>query len=218
MCGGGSNTAAQLQAQQQQKWAQEQARKAEQREQERQVNISRGMASIDGQFKQFTPEYYSNIEGKYGDYANPQIDREYANTKDKVRFGLARSGLLDSSAGAKEFADLDVTFDAARTDAAARGKDLAANRRSQVEQNRGSVVSQLYASENPEIALQSAQRATQALNQVPSFEPVSDIIATAAQFASRDYVNRQYGYGGGGIFSPMFSGGSSSSGSGRVIN
>jgi hypothetical protein len=219
MCGGGSSNASTLQAQQQQRWAVEQARKAEQRESERQANIARGLASIDEQFKGFDPAYYQGIESKYMDYARPQVEREYGNTKDKVRFGLARSGLLDSSAGAKEFSDLDVTFDAARTDVAARAEDLAENRRSQVEQNRQSVVGQLYASENPEIALQSSQRAVTALNQVPSFEPVTDILASAAQFASRDYVNNLYGYGNNGLFSPLFTnGGGGSSGSGRVIN
>jgi hypothetical protein len=216
MCSGGSD-AAQIQAQQQQKWVEEQARKAEQRELERQANIQRGIGSINDQFKGFEGAYNDNIRGKYLDFVNPQIDREESRTRNKVKFGLARNGILDSSAGAKEFGDLETTYDAARTDATARATDLAENRRTQVEGNRSNLVSQLYASENPEIALQSAQRSASALNVVPSFEPITDILANAAQFASRDYMNAQYGTGSPGIFTPMFNRGSSS-GSGRVIN
>lgn len=217
MCSGGSGSAAQIQAQQQQKWVEEQARKAEQRELERQQRIQTGLGSINQQFAGFDENYYGGIRDKYLDFANPQIDREEARSRDKMKFGLARSGILDSSAGAKEFADLGTTYDAARVDATARANDLAQNRRTQVEQNRSNVVSQLYASENPEIALQSAQRSALALNQAPAFEPITDILANAAQFASRDYMNQQYGVGSPGIFTPMFSTGGNSSGSGRVI-
>lgn len=218
MCGGGGSDAAQMQAAQQQKWVEEQARKAEQREAERQAMLTRGNASIADQFAGFDDSYYNNIRSGYEAYTKPQIDREYGRTKDKVRFGLARGGLLESSAAAREFADLDTTFDAARVDASARANDLVANRRSQVEQNRANVTSQLYASENPEIALQSAQRASSSLQTAPAFEPISDILSQAAQFANRDYVNALYGTGGQGLFTPIFNNGSGgSSGSGKVI-
>ena len=217
MCGGSPSDAAQQQAAQSQKWAEDQAAKAEQREAERQQRIQTGISSINQQFAGFDNGYYDNIRSKYQDFVNPQIDREEERTRDKVKYGLARSGILDSSAGAKEFGDLSTTYDAARVDATARANDLAQNRRTQVEGNRSNIVSQLYASENPEIALQSAQRSVQSLNQVPSFEPITDILANAAQFASRDYMNQQYGTGSPGVFTPLFSGGSSK-GSGRVVN
>ena len=73
----------------------------------RQSRIQSGMSEIDRIFSgQFNPEFYAKQRQAYLDFATPQLDRQYGDTKDQLVYALSRSGLLDSSAGQTENANL----------------------------------------------------------------------------------------------------------------
>lgn len=219
MCGSDSTAKANYAlAVQSQRFQEEQVKKVEQRELERQKNIQTGLASIDQQFSKFDPSFYGQIESAYSDYTAPQLAQAEKATRDQVKFGLARSGLSQSSSAAKQYGDLSENFGQARVDAAARGLELVNQRKDQIEANRAAITNQLYASENPEIALQSSQRAVAGLSSPSIMTPITDIIASASQFAKQDWMNNNYGYyNGRGVTGNYFNSGGGQSGSGKVV-
>lgn len=220
MCSSNSGAKSQLRlAKKQFAFQQEQVAKAEAREAERKANIERGLGSISDQFSKFDDPYYKNISDTYfNTFAAPQIAKAQAKDEQQTKFALHRQGIGESSAAAQEFGELAGSYADARVQARSRGQQLANNRRDDIEQMRSSLANQLYASEDPNVALQSAQRAVSGFQNASVMEPISDILANAAQFARRDYLNNLYQTGQPGLFTRFYNSGGSSGGTGKIIS
>ena len=76
----------------------------------RQKAITQGMGAIDSSFAGFNDDFYNKQAQAYSDYYTPQVNKQYQTAGQNTLFGLTRSGLNDSSAGAKAYGDLDSTY------------------------------------------------------------------------------------------------------------
>ncbi|CAB4163716.1 hypothetical protein UFOVP806_41 [uncultured Caudovirales phage] len=208
MCGGGSSKAAQNAAQESQRqfnFQQEQQRLAEQREAQRQQKLREGMSQVNAMYDKYGQSYFDNISNNYvTQFANPQIAQQEQRDATRAKFGLARGGILQSSAAAQELANLAQVYGQTRLDAASRGQQMAESRRADIENNRRSTLNALQASENPDIAIASATRAQDAFTVSPAAVAITDLLGNAANMAQRDYMAAQAGGNSGGVFSPFF--------------
>ena len=161
-------------------------------EQERQQRVSQGMQSIDSTFSQFNPAYYQGFEDTaYGSIA-PDIDKQYKDAIRNTTYSLARGGNRRSSAGAGAYGDLKETYDKAKLEGRDRARMQAGERRRDVENTRGNLVSQLNATTDPAAAAQSAVSQAALLTTPPAYSPIGQIFANItgqiadAQQARRD--------------------------------
>jgi hypothetical protein len=206
MCGGGSAAAdSARESERQFNYQQQQQQLAEQRELERQRKIKEGTDQVNSMYDGYNQSYFDGISNNYvNDFANPQIAQQEQRDALAAKFGLARSGNLQSSAAAKQFADIAQIYGQTRVDAASRGQSMAEQRRADIENNRRSTLTALQASENPEVAVASATRAQEAYTVSPAAVAITDLLGNAANMARRDYMAAQAGGNSGGVFSPFF--------------
>lgn len=217
MCSGGGKASAQA------------AGRARKDEEERQRKIDSGMQSINDAFgtkKGFTPEFYAQKEKDYSAYYKPQVNQQYGDAREQLLYGLARNGLVRSSAGAKSFGTLDRDRGLRLNEVASNATDYANQTRKQVEAAKQNVIQQLYATTNPQAA---AAAATNAANLVATggnkFSPIGDLFSGVAGLAATSNQAQAYGGPGlagfnsvGNIFNKGYSGTPvSGSGSSKVI-
>jgi hypothetical protein len=201
--GGGDDSAQQIADQQRQD------------EVDRENKIKAGMASIDSAFSGFNDAYYKKRYNDYMAYATPQIDQQQSDARKQLIYALSRTGNLDSSAANDESSKLTQTGDQARLDAANAALNSENDLRSQVENTRSNLVSELNATGDADAASASALRQVQNLNQPAGFSPLANafvgIMNTIAGIGSRA-ANSYSGFAGG---SPVLF--SSGGGSSRVV-
>lgn len=212
MCGGGGGSDAAAEASQQQmQFLMDQQKKADDKEAKRQSDITAGTQSINDAYAGYTPEYYAKIANDYfSGYAKPQIDVAQKRDQQQAKFGLARSGISNSSAAAKELGDIQSIYGQAATDAANRGQQMSQERQTQVNSSRTAALQQLQASEQPYATAANAVQNSAAYTVSPAAVAVGDLITNASNAVNRSYMNG--GFSGSG--SSSFFGGSKSSAGG----
>jgi hypothetical protein len=161
----------------------------------RQSRIQSGMSEIDRIFSgQFSPEFYGKQRQAYLDFATPQLDREYGDTKDQLVYALSRSGLLDSSAGQNENANLSRAYDRNRLGIAGKAMDTENAARASAENARSNLVATLNATGDDAASAAAAMRQSQNLSMPQGYSPLvglfgdlSSSIARIGSNAANDY-------------------------------
>lgn len=162
----------------------------------------------------FDDAFYAKQGQGYEDYALPQIDHQYGLAKDQEVYALARSGLLDSTAGQNENSELSRTNDQARIDVGNQAQNYENQSRSNVEQVRSNLVSELNATGDDQAAAAAATRQAQNLYQPVGYSPLGDAFATFTSGLSNIGANAGNNYAGllgrgGGAGLPALFGGAS---------
>lgn len=193
---------------------------ARQQEAERQARISQGETRIADAFKPFDDNYYSGVSKDYLGYYEPQLQDQYTDARKHLTYDLGRTGVLNTSAGAERLADLFKEYGKNRTQIADRAAGAANEARSKVEASRSDLLSQNRGSADPSSI--SALAASQAgiLSAPGTYNPLGDIFANFLNQGTTAALLQTKGYPGWGLPLPSASpvgGGSSSSGSARVI-
>lgn len=173
-------------------------------EEERKARINDGMASIDTTFAPFNADYYKGYETAYRDQAMPDINRQYRDATQQTRYGLARTGNLDSSAAAKAYGDLRERSNQAQLKVADDARSAASGQRQSLEGARTALTQQLSATENPSAAAMSAANQAAVLSRPPTYNPITDIFANATGHFANNEVERREGREGWGfdLFGP----------------
>ena len=207
MCSGGgdsANEAAQALSEQQFQWQKDQAAAVAKDAADKRAAMATGLDSINKQFSGFDDPYYSGLQSNYLDYANPQIERNQQTAQTALRSALANKGKLHSSTDAAQQGEMANTYGGIFRDAQSKSLDYANSQRDAVNSAKNSSISQMYASESPDVGLTAASGAVGALNTRPAFEPISSLLNQAAKYATQDYgnsiYNNQQSYG---LFSPI---------------
>ena len=128
----------------------------------------------------FDDAFYNKYKQAVLDYYQPQVDKQYSDAKKQAVYGLGRSGNLISSAANDLNADLatqnDVNVAGVRNQADTAAGDL----RSQVNTEEQKAVSQLYATEDPEVAAQQSLASVRDIsNTTPQMSPLSALFNVA---------------------------------------
>jgi hypothetical protein len=127
------------------------------------------------------PSFFNDFKQGILDYYTPQVAEKYGQAKDETTFRLARAGTLRSSAANDAASELYkqnlINVGDVRNKADAAAADL----RSRTAAEEAKATSQLYATENPDVA---ANQATAAIRNITSEEPpttaLGDIFNVAA--------------------------------------
>jgi len=136
----------------------EQAQKAEQKENKRQARLDMGKGVIDTLFgnENFNDDFYNKYNKAELDYTLPQLQTQYDTAKSGMTYDLARAGTLRSSAAG--YAQGLLENQNAVNEAGIRAKadtDTAALR-SSIQQQQQQAYNQLYATEDPTVAANTA--------------------------------------------------------------
>ena len=128
----------------------------------------------------FGDAFYNKYKQAVLDYYMPQVDKQYSDAKKQATYGLARSGNLRSSAANTLTADLstqnDVNVAGVRNQADTAAGDL----RSKVNTEQQKAVSQLYATEDPEVAANQSLAAVRDISlSQPQMSPLSALFNVA---------------------------------------
>lgn len=168
-------------------------------EEERKARINQGMSRIDETFAPFNAGYYSDYEGKYRDMAMPDINQQYRDALQKTRYGLARTGNLNSTGATTAYRDLNTRNDQARLKVSDDARAASANQRQAVEGSRQNLTSQLSATENPSAVAQSAVNQAALLSRPPTYSPITDAFAGLTSAFALNEQARQNGRPGFGF-------------------
>lgn len=160
MCGGGGDDG---------------SAEARQREQERQARIRQGMGAINSQFAQFDDGFFNKRRDAYVAYATPQLNEQRDDALTRLTAALSRSGALQSSTAINKNARLARDFALQRQGLTDKGMDLATSARSDLENARSSLVTDLYATADPMAAAQGAQARAKIASQTPGFSPLGSL-------------------------------------------
>ena len=189
------------------------AAEARQREEQRQARIRQGMSAIDKNFRAFDDNFFNQRRDAYVAYATPQLNEQYDDALTQLTAALSRSGALQSSEGAKRTAKLKRDFDIQRQGLVDKGTELSTQARSDLENARSSLVTDLYATADPAAAAAGAAARAKIASATPGYTPLGqlfqDITAGFADWAEARAYNK--------AFASTAPGASASKDSGRLV-
>lgn len=183
----------------------------EMRELTRQHDIDLGKIGIDKAYSKFDDNYYKGYQNDYTGFYNPQLDRQYKEAVGATTAALADRGVLESSVGANQFADLSRQNSEAKTNIANEALDASNKLRGTVENSKSSLYSLNEASADPQAANAQAIGQATALVAPPTYSPLGQVFASAFnnlanfQQARQNRVTANYkspvatGYGSGSV-------------------
>jgi hypothetical protein len=117
-------------------------------------------------------QFYKDRENAYLAYAMPRLAREHQSTSNNLTFALARQGLLHGSAQAEKQAALGRELSDKQREVADAAVNEGNALRAEVEQQRSSLINQLQAGGDPDLAASEAIRSTQNLGRPTGFAPI----------------------------------------------
>lgn len=178
-----------------------------------------GSAKIDSAFSKFDDPYYEGVGKAYQDYYNPQLDRQYQTARDQVTYGLANSGGLDSSAGAKKFGDLTADYGIQKQQIADRAIGAQQDLKGNVERNRSELVQQLETGSGVESTGATALARAGSLSAPAQFSPLGDLFAQYTGNVAQSVALQKGGFAGYGFTKDLAGRGASSGASSqKTIN
>lgn len=148
------------------------------REVTRQHDVDLGRIGIDKAFNKFGDGYYDKYKSDYTGYYFPQLDDQYEEVVDKTTAALAGRGMLESSVGAAQYADLAKKQAEARTNIANEAQDAANKMRGTVENAKSSLYGLNEASANPQAVNAQAVGQATALVAPPQYSPLGQVFAS----------------------------------------
>lgn len=130
------------------------------------------------------PNFFETYRGAHDAYYMPQLEDQYSDARDELTFNLARAGTLRSSMAGDAVGDLVEQNALNRALLRSKGDAATATLRQRVQQEKSSAINQLYATESPEVGVNSALAAVRTLQQeTPDFNPLGQLFQVAAQGA-----------------------------------
>lgn len=151
----------------------------------------------DQTFTGFTPNFYKQREQDYYNYAMPQLADQYNTTKNDLAFGLANRGLSQSTAAQSKFSALNRQMEQNRQGIADQGISQANTLRTQVEQAKQNLISQLYQTADPAKGLSSAIDVASNFQAPTAFAPLTNMFGSLANQYYTSQLLGQGGLGGG---------------------
>jgi hypothetical protein len=160
------------------------------REEQRQKQIAIGQQRIDEQFKMFNDPYFAEAEKDYLAFYTPDLEKRYGDAQKQLVYLLNNNGNLNSSAGAKSFADLANERSLHETRISNQALDFSSSLRNSIEQARSELYRQNSDAANPSAAARAATQRALMLSQPQQFDPLGDIFA---QFTNQAATRMQAG-------------------------
>ena len=176
-------------------------------EEERQGRIRAGNKAINDTFGQFDDDFYKGRREAYTSYAQPQINQQYEDAFEELRKTLAASNLSQSSIAARRRGRLEEQLGEMTRKMNLTGEDYSNKARANIESARSGLQSQNMNMADPALASANALTRAQQLNEVPVFDPITNLFASAAEglATQADLERRSKSRYDTGLFSPRSS-------------
>lgn len=191
------------------------AKIARQQEQARKAAITTGQGRIDDAFQFFDDDYFSGFQNDYLNFYNPQVDKQFTDTRQKLKYDLARKGTLNSTPGQTKFGDLITDYTDRRNEVSSNALAKTAQLRGDVESNKAQLYQQNTTAADPSLAAQSAASSVNALSTPPVYSPLADLFGGFINSYATNYAANQQKLPAG--YAQLFNPGSSSGSTGKVI-
>jgi len=162
------------------KSAQIAAKQQAQREATRRKNILRGTASIDTTLAPFNDDYFAGRQKAYVDNAMPTLDQQFSDAQKQLVYALSRGGLLQSSEAANRQRQLNEERARYERDIQNSAASFANQGRSDLENTRTNLISQLNATEDPSAAATAAANKAALLSAPPTFDALGNFVFNTA--------------------------------------
>jgi len=150
-------------------------------EEERQGRIRAGNTAINDTFGQFDDNFYTGRREAYTSYAQPQINQQYEDAFEKLRKTLAASNLSQSSIAARRRGRLEEQLGEMTRKMNLKGQEYENKARGDIETARSGLQSQNMNMADPALASANALTRAQQLNEVPVFDPLVNLFASASE-------------------------------------
>ena len=180
------------------------------REEKHQADILAGQGEIDKAFAGYNPAYYGNYKDAYVKNYNPQIDRQHFDAVGKITASLAGRGMLDSTVGAKKFAQAGEVANDARLRVANDAEGAAGDIKTKVAQRKTDLYALNNAAADPQGAAANAVGAATALAAPPAYSQMGQMFSDVLAPLSAYQQAKLNSAGGGYTYRPASSG--------RVVN
>jgi hypothetical protein len=188
------------------------AQEARQAQIDRQANIQRGLANINNAFRSYNPSYYQGLQQNYMDFYNRDLSEQKQKADQQALFGLARQGLIGSSAANTAFGDLSKAYGNKQQEIESNAQNYANSARSQIENQRQNLIAQLnMTGGDPASASMFTGGGNAALlgnlapqaPQLPTFSPLGDAFTNVTNLLAQD-ATRASAYGKQGLLPTAF--------------
>jgi len=154
----------------------------------------------------FDDNFFNQFRDAMTSYYMPQVQEQYGEAKDKTTYGLARAGTLRSSAAIDEQAKLAKQNTLREGEVRTKADEAVGGLRDRLATERSKAESQLYATEDPNVAANQALAAVENISaEKPTLTPLGalfDIASIGGAGAVSGYQNaeylKKYGLGRGG--------------------
>lgn len=141
---------------------------AQARERARQSAINSGRGTIDQLFGRFDDSFFDQIRADADTYYRPQIEQDFTSARDRMTTGLARQGILESSAAAQKFGMLEQQKQGALGELASQLAKRMQDMRSNVDTQKNQLYQLNSSVADPSIVGTQALNAVQRLDSAPT--------------------------------------------------
>lgn len=150
---------------QQQQVAQQASEQMRADEAARQAMITGNRGKVDSAFAGFNDDFYRQAAERYTAANLPQLEDDRLKSLDQLKAALAGRGMLESTVGVNQFADLEKTAAQQRAAIAARGSDFANSIREKVGASKNSLYEAAGSAADPQgFAARATGEATSLVN------------------------------------------------------
>ena len=140
----------------------------------------------------FDDAFYNKYKQSVLDYYMPQVEDQYKKAQEQATYGLGRSGNLRSSAANTLVADLAKQNALNEAGVRSQADTASGDLRSQVASEENKAVSQLYATEDPEVAANTALASVRDISlKQPDLSPLSALFNVATIGGANIYKGYQ---------------------------
>jgi len=144
----------------------------------------------------FGDDFFNQFRDAITSYYMPDVAKQYGDAKDELTYRLARAGTLRSSGATEEQADLANQNVVNEAQVRSKADTAAGGLRDRVASERAKAESQLYATEDPNVAANQALAAVENISAVkPDLTPLGaifDIASIGGAGAASGYQNAEY--------------------------
>lgn len=146
------------------------------------------------------PKFFQQRSDAYVNQYMPEIDRQYSQAKANLGFSLSDAGTGDSSVAAMKRGQLDLDNTRAIGDVRLKGEAVANDLRSQVNNIRGSLLSNIQNTNDPNSVVMSAQSQLNNIQAAPvKYDALGDLFGGVASGIGGYMTGKtSAGYSGGG--------------------
>jgi hypothetical protein len=161
----------------------QQAEEAKQKEAERQARLTSGTTAINQLFDAggFNDAFFNKYNQAQLDYTTPQLTDQYQRARDKLTYDLSRAGQLRSRVAGADLGQIEKEYATNQAGVTAAADQQTRALRDQIANNKQQAINQLYSTEDPTVAANSATgMVQQAAIATPNLQPLNAMFTPIA--------------------------------------